>query len=200
MHTMYTARLCYNISVVILQFLVDTCDPIDHILSYSITLKPDRQEGCRGSGQISERCTHSKTQSRTLQGCTRFGGKMSYHWAIRAIWLFPDWPTLNGVNLMDVGILTISHVLNQNNAKANAHHMPNSRALPYVCCHFRVILVPSLNGIRADFRLAPSQWETSLQSNAVSHWLGANLESALGISPFKSADDFIHRVFRLSFS
>ena len=32
---------------------------------------------------------------------------------------------------------------------------------------------------RADFRLAPSQWETSLQSNAVSHCLGANLESAL---------------------
>ena len=33
--------------------------------------------------------------------------------------------------------------------------------------------------IRADYRLAPSQWETSLQSNAISHWLGANLESAL---------------------
>ena len=32
---------------------------------------------------------------------------------------------------------------------------------------------------RADTRLAPSQWETSLQSNAVSDWLGANLESAL---------------------
>ena len=32
---------------------------------------------------------------------------------------------------------------------------------------------------RADSRLAPSQWETSLQSNAVSHWLGASLESAL---------------------
>ena len=31
----------------------------------------------------------------------------------------------------------------------------------------------------ADSRLVPSQWETSLQSNAVSHWLGANLESAL---------------------
>ena len=30
-----------------------------------------------------------------------------------------------------------------------------------------------------DSRLAPSQWETSLQSNGVSHWLGANLESAL---------------------
>ena len=35
-------------------------------------------------------------------------------------------------------------------------------------------------GPRAGSRLAPSQWETSLQSNAVSHWLGANLESALG--------------------
>ena len=33
--------------------------------------------------------------------------------------------------------------------------------------------------IRTDSRFAPSQWETSLQSNAVSHWLGANLESAL---------------------
>ena len=32
---------------------------------------------------------------------------------------------------------------------------------------------------RADSRLAPSQWEMALQSNAVSHWLGANLESAL---------------------
>ena len=33
---------------------------------------------------------------------------------------------------------------------------------------------------RVDSRLAPSQWETSLQSNTVSHWLGTNLESALG--------------------
>ena len=31
---------------------------------------------------------------------------------------------------------------------------------------------------RADSRFVPSQWETSLQSN-VSHWLVANLESAL---------------------
>ena len=32
---------------------------------------------------------------------------------------------------------------------------------------------------KADSRFAPSQWETSLQSKAVSPWLGANLESAL---------------------
>ena len=32
---------------------------------------------------------------------------------------------------------------------------------------------------RVDSRFAPSQCETLLQSNAVSHWLGANLESAL---------------------
>ena len=32
---------------------------------------------------------------------------------------------------------------------------------------------------RVDSRFAPSQWEASLHSNAVSHWLGANLESAL---------------------
>ena len=32
---------------------------------------------------------------------------------------------------------------------------------------------------RADSRFAPSQWETSLQGNAISHWLDTNLESAL---------------------
>ena len=32
---------------------------------------------------------------------------------------------------------------------------------------------------RADTRLGPSQWETSLQTNAVSHWLGTNLVSTL---------------------
>ena len=31
---------------------------------------------------------------------------------------------------------------------------------------------------RADSRLVPSQWETLLQSNTISHWLGTNLESA----------------------
>ena len=32
---------------------------------------------------------------------------------------------------------------------------------------------------RSDSRFAPSQWETSLQSNGVSDWLSTNLESAL---------------------
>ena len=32
---------------------------------------------------------------------------------------------------------------------------------------------------RADSTSVPSLWETSLQSNAVSHWLVANVESAL---------------------
>ena len=32
---------------------------------------------------------------------------------------------------------------------------------------------------KADSRLVPRQWETSLQSNAVSHWIGSNLQSTL---------------------
>ena len=31
----------------------------------------------------------------------------------------------------------------------------------------------------ADSRFAPSQWETALLCNDVSHWLGASLDSAL---------------------
>ena len=52
-----------------------------------------------------------------------------------------------------------------------------------VFCDFNVglkkELIQSTGSSKVDSRLAPSQWDTSLQSNAVSHWLGANLESAL---------------------
>ena len=44
---------------------------------------------------------------------------------------------------------------------------------------FDVTEMVATNNHRAYSGLAPSQWETSLQSNAVSHWLGAILESAL---------------------
>ena len=33
--------------------------------------------------------------------------------------------------------------------------------------------------VRADSMFVPSQWETLLQSKAISHWLGENLDSAL---------------------
>ena len=42
------------------------------------------------------------------------------------------------------------------------------------------------HGCRADTRFTPSQWEMSLQGNTVSHWLGANLRSALGCKLFKA--------------
>ena len=43
----------------------------------------------------------------------------------------------------------------------------------------RVGMIDGFKECRVDSRLAPSQWETSLQSNAVSRWLDANLESVL---------------------
>ena len=49
--------------------------------------------------------------------------------------------------------------------------------------YWLVTYVPGIiqANIRADSRLAPSQWEASLQSNGVSHGLGANLESVPNI-------------------
>ena len=40
-------------------------------------------------------------------------------------------------------------------------------------------VVGCCNRFRVDSRFAPSQWETALLCNDVSHWLGANLESTL---------------------
>ena len=37
----------------------------------------------------------------------------------------------------------------------------------------------SVTNIRTDSRFAPSQWETPLLCNDISHWLGTNLESTL---------------------
>ena len=51
-------------------------------------------------------------------------------------------------------------------------------------CPIYLLLVPLMEcteQIRADSRFVPSQWEMALQSNAISHWLGTNLESALRI-------------------
>ena len=52
--------------------------------------------------------------------------------------------------------------------------------------HFVLASTWKINKNMADSRLAPSQWETSLQSNTVSHWLGANLQSALKNMPICS--------------
>ena len=41
------------------------------------------------------------------------------------------------------------------------------------------LLKQNSNVLKASHKRIPSQWETSLQSNAVSHWLGTTLESAL---------------------
>ena len=56
----------------------------------------------------------------------------------------------------------------------NSTDMSESCNNPFKLNHFKTVCI-----CRADSRLAPSQWETSLQSNAVSHWMDANLESAL---------------------
>ena len=45
--------------------------------------------------------------------------------------------------------------------------------------YLEVWFLPLISYPRADSRLVPSQWEMPLQSNAISHWLGTNLEWAL---------------------
>ena len=56
------------------------------------------------------------------------------------------------------------------------------------CISFRIL------ANRDDSRCAPIQWETSLQSNAVSHWIGANLESALAIMDHATDAHFLYTI------
>ena len=52
-----------------------------------------------------------------------------------------------------------------------------SRGICFVCT--RNMWIRGRDKRRADSRFVPSQWETALHCNDVSHWLGASLESAL---------------------
>ena len=62
------------------------------------------------------------------------------------------------------------------------HYWPFVRGIHWcplmkgVCQHGHPIIKWAVR--RADSRFAPSQWETALLCNDVSHWLGANLETA----------------------
>ena len=57
-------------------------------------------------------------------------------------------------------------------------------------------------------KLAPNKWETSLQSNAVSHWLGANLDSVLTVHIIlsgtethnKRLDNYSHGTFDIFYN
>ena len=63
-------------------------------------------------------------------------------------------------------------------------------AIGYHCVHLEIFpsgtkIGPGLS-CRDQSRYAPSQWETSLQCNDVSHWLGAHLNWSLSCSKSKS--------------
>ena len=61
-------------------------------------------------------------------------------------------------------------------------HWPPRPVTPQFCFQLtpsNFSQAPIGNKCRADSRFVPSQWNTALLCNDVSHWLGANLESAL---------------------
>ena len=112
-----------------------------------------------------------------------------------------SWPFVRGMSLTkgaectcdDVIILLDAHYAQKlskcrtmdplcGNQKLSDQQFPRT-TVPVMQKPFRLIsqLFDSFPGkqCRANSRLAPSQRETSLQSNAVSHWLGAHLESTV---------------------
>ena len=60
---------------------------------------------------------------------------------------------------------------------------------PSRICHFKLSIPGVITGLISRF--APSQWETPLLCNDVSHWLGACLESALDKVEYDSNKDVL---------
>ena len=73
-----------------------------------------------------------------------------------------------------------------------------NQSCPYICwCNPNLVWSPAVSevelrsNITAHSRFAPSQWEMALLCYDISHWLGANLESALKLwSPTR--DTIVH--------
>ena len=76
-------------------------------------------------------------------------------------------------------MLTYQHLESQKQTKLYSNISNGEIASGNVFSKMSILTRPRCVVFRADFRLVPNQWETSLQSNVVSHWLGANLELAL---------------------
>ena len=92
----------------------------------------------------------------------------SYFWVLRVLFATNEEsvikPNVLTLSISKMPILSNNFIFDTWQRFVSATHSKDNM-LPVLC--------------RADSRLAPSQWETSLQSNANSHWQGANLESAL---------------------
>ena len=103
---------------------------------------------------------------------------------------FSTGPLGTNVREMSLTILTFhsTKYIRKCRLENGGHYVPASMYLNDLCCEWTCLFSTLKNechtlspywSIRADSRLVPSQWQTSLQSHAVSHWLGSNLESAL---------------------
>ena len=61
---------------------------------------------------------------------------------------------------------------------------------------FRVFPCNHADATRADSRFVPSQWETALICNDISHWLGTHIESVMyhytDLHEISDVDQFIH--------
>ena len=78
----------------------------------------------------------------------------------------------------------ISFLNHRDSASWKSWYLPNYQSIIYKWRWYGVLssLLSCVGSIRADSRFAPRQWETALLCNDVSHWLGANLKSALGMT------------------
>ena len=123
---------------------------------------------------------------------------MLYEW--RALWRFKSPPRslFNSLFMMitkkkpKLRITFVCRIHCQKDRKR--FHVMTLFFLEYWLCYYRPLITSVL--YRGDSRFAPSQWETSLQSNAVSHWLGTNTESALCIWSQRTASFRVLRICR----
>ena len=76
----------------------------------------------------------------------------------------------HNANFVDIGCCYHDNLQSHNRHKVDIMTTP----APW----YLTITLQQWNNYRADSMFAPSQWETALLCNDVSHWLGANLESA----------------------
>ena len=91
----------------------------------------------------------------------------SYYWGGIHLWFHCECPSYQSVQWIWKFYFEITGILLRGQC---VPYLPGANELTH----------PSID-LWAESRFAPSQWETSLLCNKVSHWLGANLESALDL-------------------
>ena len=107
--------------------------------------------------------------------------KISNKWALMFYFIIDRTSWTHHQIAIDLRYSCVVTVMSVKHTKYHKHIHEHPTTHSFGQIKWSVIILDTIGRVRDDFVFAPSQWETMLQCNVVSHWLGACTISSLHV-------------------